>query len=332
MDATHFMRVTDRDAPPLNTIQEETQLRLILYSSFLLLTCGGVYLVVYIQTLYILWKRKGRNQRKSVTAVLGVLFAMSMLGTGIRCYQIESGFVSFGATQHSIYLAISEERPAQLHLVQSAALFGSFILADWLMVWRCYHVWGGSLSVIWIPSVLLSCEIVVYFVTIIFISANIDNVTPSKAMAFNTLQLTLYIIPAVLSVITTALISYRITKINTRRNSDLKRLVDIIVHSSAVYTVLLVMRAAFATPVPLAQRTSNSAQIMGDVATYLEIFLMNIAGLAPTVMVARATLLTDDKDSRFIASVRSRIQFARRSVMQSSTHNFEQVKPESMGP
>ncbi|KAF4619437.1 hypothetical protein D9613_004670 [Agrocybe pediades] len=172
----------------------------------------------------------------------------------------------------------------------------------------------------------------VYFVTIIFISANIDNVTPSKAMAFNTLQLTLYIIPAVLSVITTALISYRITKINTRRNSDLKRLVDIIVHSSAVYTVLLVMRAAFATPVPLAQRTSNSAQIMGDVATYLEIFLMNIAGLAPTVMVARATLLADDKDSRFIASVRSRIQFARRSVMQSSTHNFEQVKPESMGP
>ncbi|KAF9554881.1 hypothetical protein CPC08DRAFT_160022 [Agrocybe pediades] len=331
----HLVGESAKNVQPQDLAHQETQIRLDLYSSMLISACSGIYLVVYLQTSYIVVRRKDRNHRNSIMIILGVLFTLSILGTAIRCYAIDREFVAFAAAQQPINLTVPQNLlPGGLHLIENAAFYGSCIIADCLMLWRCYHVWGGSRLIIAVPSIILICEIVDYFFTIIFISANITNVTPSKAMIFDTLQLTLYITPAILSIITTTLISYRIIAVNKSRNRHLRRLVDIIAQSSAVYTLILVLRAALSTSVPDAQRTSSRLQIISSTDTYLEILLLSIVGLAPTAMIARATLLADEEDSRVLSSMRSPIQFVPRSAMQPSrNYDVEQaLKPESMNP
>jgi len=73
-------------------------------------------------------------QQKLVISVLTVLFLLSMAQTGLDWYGIDWAFVTRGATRDTIFDATSGHPPALVHLFQKIAFFGSFILADWLMV------------------------------------------------------------------------------------------------------------------------------------------------------------------------------------------------------
>ncbi|KAF9555616.1 hypothetical protein CPC08DRAFT_780314 [Agrocybe pediades] len=252
--------------------------------------------------------------------------------TGFNWYGVDWAFIANGDTRDSVFLATSGHPPALTHLLQNIAFFGSFILADWLMIWRCYHVWSSSRRIIIIPLILLAAEIVVYLVMIATISANLRNITDSKARLFDSLQIALYIIPAANSVLVTYLISYRVyvgtfplpegrAMQEPRRRRKVRRVIDIVVQSSAIYTVLLLARAALSSPEPLSERAGSRSSLALEAATdYLDITLTLFAGLIPTIMVARVLLLSLDADStdNFSQAV-SRIDFSDSSVERASS-------------
>jgi len=98
---------------------------------------------------------------------------------------------------------------------------------------------------------------------IILISVHVSNITDADARIFDSLQIALYLIPAVNSVLVTYMIAHRIyvgsrpmtaAGLETITNPKLKRILDMVVQSSAIYTVVLLASAAMDTPVPLSQR------------------------------------------------------------------------------
>ena len=98
-----------------------------------------------------------------------------------------------------------------------------------------------------------------YFFSIILISSSISDITVGKARMIDTLQICLYAISALLSLIATYLIAYRI--ISSARGQGkgyrLRHLVDIIVQSSVTYTLALVLNAVLSSPRPASEHTGS---------------------------------------------------------------------------
>jgi len=97
---------------------------------------------------------------------------------------------------------------------------------------------------------------------IIFIGVNISNVTPKKAKIFNSIQITLYVIPVFISLVSSYLISHRIYFTTRqlpgrrmRKNNKLKSIMEITIQSSLIYTLVLSATVAMNTPVPTSMRT-----------------------------------------------------------------------------
>jgi len=111
---------------------------------------------------------------------------------------------------------------------------------------------------------------------ITIISLNISHITPSVATMVNSHQIALYSIPAAICLMCTYLISHRIffaslqnehSRIGGKRK--LRKIIDIIVQSSFVYTVTLVCVAATDVTTPDAERSLTEDTVFNFVAGLL---------------------------------------------------------------
>jgi len=122
---------------------------------------------------------------------------------------------------------------------------------------------------------------------IALISSSLSNITNSKARLFDSIQITLYVLPAAISVLATYLISHRIylgsvpltsNGHRMRQGNRMKGLIEIILQSSAIYTVVLLTRAALSSPAPLAERRNSRLSLEYESAgDYLDISLTLLA-------------------------------------------------------
>ncbi|KAF4619473.1 hypothetical protein D9613_004658 [Agrocybe pediades] len=229
-----------------------------------------------------------------------MLFVLAMSQVGLQWYCTYWTFVIMGSTRESIAGATRTYPSPKTHLLGNVTYFGPFILADWLMLWRCFHVWGRSFRVIAFPSFLLLSEIVIYIAMIILIGVNIHNVTPAKARVFNSIHIALIVIPVFVSLTCTYLIAHRIYSSSRKvaggammRNQNLKRIIEITVQSSAIYSLILTVTVAVSAPTPTIVRSAS----MYEAYTYFSAILGPITGIIPTLMVGRVTMLSSRPDS-----------------------------------
>ncbi|KJA18842.1 hypothetical protein HYPSUDRAFT_44840 [Hypholoma sublateritium FD-334 SS-4] len=179
------------------------------------------------------------------------------------------------------------------------------IVADGLLIWRCYKVWNSSFKIISLSLFLFSVEIALYVAgTVISASPSphatdaLVNTINSAAM-FTTLAATLW---------TTALIAYRIYSSSKHSLKGAKphfyNILEIILQSSFAYSLALIADAVL---VAIPQNQSNVWPIY--IATnYAGVILSAITGIAPTLMVARVTLASNSTTDPTIIGV-SGIQF-----------------------
>jgi len=108
------------------------------------------------------------------------------------------------------------------------------------------------------------------------VSVNITDVTPSVATVLNSLQIALYSIPGGISLVCTYLISHcilcssfqnRCSRIGGQQK--LRKIIDIIVQSSLVYTITLVCAAATDVTTPHAERSLSEETIFHFISALL---------------------------------------------------------------
>ncbi|KDR70457.1 hypothetical protein GALMADRAFT_144743 [Galerina marginata CBS 339.88] len=286
------------DFPPVAYMQSEISSTL---NSIVLMTFGmGIYTMVYFGTLYIYLTRKTRSERSIVVIAITVLYGLSLLELISQWWSLGFSFVQNDQTQETIFLSFGN-LPLWDGLVLNIGGFLAIIVADALLLWRCFQVWGNSVRVIAFPSFLWVAETAIFFGQIIGqnLSENShSNLSPKAAVLYDNLEAAAFFISAINSILISFLIAYRIYSVSSspshvsKSTGRFNYVIDIVLQSAAAYSLSLLVNAITAVIPPTVSGTRLTALILYSTAVTVPII-----GIAPTVMVARVALAASQNTS-----------------------------------
>ncbi|KAF8186763.1 hypothetical protein BJ912DRAFT_926918 [Pholiota molesta] len=282
-----------------------------------------IFLMVYFETIYV-YCTKNPSKYQPVPAAITVLYLVGILYTAVQWFSTKLQFVDNGETRDSVFLAINSAPPwVPITLNVSACI--TFAIADGLLIWRCFHVWNHSLRIILLSLVFLITEIALFLVQISF-EAKFTNSTISVTLAarLNAVTSAAYFMSFGTTLVTTALIAYRIYSVSKQQGVSSKRLkhvIDIVVQSGAVYA-LSQLTAALAGVVPGSTLLINTRNIaFQDFALIVNVA---VAGISSTIMVARVAMLSADTTFSSTSVHLSGLQFQAHSTQ--PTVNMEAME------
>ncbi|KAF9536416.1 hypothetical protein CPC08DRAFT_771577 [Agrocybe pediades] len=247
-------------------------------------------------------------------------------------------------TKHDTYFVavsgplLSFTNPNQAVLL-NIAQFGGFILADGLLVWRCFHACGKSfrqavlpMGLIIIETGLVICATVYTYSTFMSDSATIytfipkptpsPNENPSKLIRDNVsadrIAGSTLISTALTSLVCTFMICRQIYKYTSINNAGAraryKRLLLTLVQSSGVYSATMCIKALLefidkvdpqilAIGTPLGQQCAQNRAL--GLHSYSSVVVSVIVGLVPTLMVASVSWSRSGNDTEVISGTLS---------------------------
>jgi hypothetical protein len=207
----------------------------------------GVYWTIFWDCMKVLWSRglkTGAAWYLFLTATS--LFALVTAHLVVDIDRNIDAFISSSPDPHfadKYYAKFS----AFKDVFKSALYTTATLLADAFILYRTFIVWGGSYLITIVPFLLFLADIAIgilwtYTVSLVPTGANIFiNELSTRIKIF-------YTITMCLNILCTALISYKIWRIqsdmtnySTRRDNRLTRVIAIIVESGAVYSLLLII-------------------------------------------------------------------------------------------
>ncbi|KJA18846.1 hypothetical protein HYPSUDRAFT_44843 [Hypholoma sublateritium FD-334 SS-4] len=164
------------------------------------------------------------------------------------------------------------------------------ILADGLLIWRCFKIYNNSFRIIALSLLLFLAEIALYLTVTVLDGIPTIQLTVAthngliSAALFTTLAVTLW---------TTSLIAYRIYSASTHILNGARprfyNILEIIIQTSFIYSLTLVMNAVLAAIPP----NQGNPWTFLTASNYIATIFLGVAGIAPTLMVARVALLSN---------------------------------------
>ncbi|KAF4610637.1 hypothetical protein D9613_007330 [Agrocybe pediades] len=300
---------TDMSGPSVST--QKVELAGYLNSNMLTMFLMGIYTIVYCWTFYTYLHSKLATHRKSILGVITVIYVSSVVPSVIFWYQTVMTFIINGDNMDDAF-DFMYNSPSFLDTINDTCQDLVIILADGLLMWRCYLVWtGGSRYITWIPCVLWIVE---GLLAIAIISAQITfeliTYTDFSVVLVNALSAALFFTSALTSLVSSLLIAYRIYAVSqlTPGGASSKRrfmnVIDIVVQSSAIYTLSVLAIGIYnAIPFP----ASTSAEVAVDmVVDYVGSPALVLIGMMPTLMVMRVAMSSSGDDSTTTTTVLAR--------------------------
>ncbi|KAJ8085714.1 hypothetical protein PM082_004532 [Marasmius tenuissimus] len=117
----------------------------------------GMYIIIFGLSLNILWHRRGSSASKAYARWIIILFILvTIFNATMAWIEIDQTLITFNAVKTDNYIpffktlsqARSSEWAARLGLNWFAANLSSYLF-DYLMVYRCYVVWGFSKRILY---------------------------------------------------------------------------------------------------------------------------------------------------------------------------------------
>ncbi|KAF4614173.1 hypothetical protein D9613_007360 [Agrocybe pediades] len=240
----------------------------------------------------------------SITALYALTtinFAISWWGTNER----------FGAPGGSVQILAG---PTTVAIVITILQFFTqnsvtFVIADAVLVWRCFHACGQSLrsSVMPIALFILETVLVICNITVsclrayFFFSNKFEN--PSWNSVSFILEGAMYVSVAATSLMATFIICWQVYAYTKHASGSRKRyrnIIDVLIQSSALYSSMLVVEAVVniieGLPSSLKPTTPQN-MYPGLIQVYLDLVVPLLTGTAPTLMVARMAMLSPHEDT-----------------------------------
>ncbi|KDR69420.1 hypothetical protein GALMADRAFT_919949 [Galerina marginata CBS 339.88] len=281
---------------------EKADISAALNSTVMFTFLMGIYTTAYFSTIYLYSHRKGSRQRM-VVVIITALYSNGVLQLGLQWWYLKLAFVNNGTTRGDTLEAFFVA-PLWLEVISDLSQMVMLVLADVLLIWRCFFVWNRSIRVIVLPVVLLVAEV----------GISIASVMTSMAA--------------------TTLIAFRIHSISNQENTprgQFKHIIEIVVQSAVIYSLALLLQLASNVHPIVATDTVFLAysQYAGSLAFVL-------SGLVPTVMVARICISPEDNTHLSTLQHVSRLQFQGQStnhdISQVSMGGIEQMEVEAILP
>ncbi|KAK0227611.1 hypothetical protein IW262DRAFT_1454755 [Armillaria fumosa] len=196
------------------------------------------------------------------------------------------------------------------------------IVADAIMIWRCWVVWGSRYEVIVLPTLLLASQSVFGWLAL---HSNIYGGPVKQEVTWLTLYLSLSLVTTLFC---TVLIIYRIIKVGKYPGNDgtslcgYRGIIEILVESALLYAISLIFWLAFLLG---SYTVSFYPEMIYVSITVRPSFpavaqtLMPLKGIAPTLIVGRVASGQARPNDNWKSSSVSAIQFGGRSVPQSES-------------
>ncbi|KAH9477253.1 hypothetical protein JR316_0011172 [Psilocybe cubensis] len=261
-----------------------TQLNTIMLQSLL----TGVYTVVYGATAYLyLSKRPQTVAHRAVLAAVTVLYVFSFFNLVVQWIGIDHNIITSGETQNSIFqasLTIPQWTRVGLGLISNI----SIVVADMLLVWRCYGMWGNSWKVITVVVALLVIESALSITDLVFLWMTPEINTAQGQARINYIAGATLLSSLCTTLYATILIGYKIyssTRDISRSRNRYMRILTIVIETSAIYSIILIV-VALCSVVPQLSDVTSPLIALETYATVAE----NVLGIVPTAMVLRLVL------------------------------------------
>ncbi|KAK0463407.1 hypothetical protein IW261DRAFT_1613648 [Armillaria novae-zelandiae] len=248
----------------------DTMLNVILLESLLY----GMYSTVVAFTIWIVAVRDKGRDRLVHSGLVIVMYLITTSHLAVRWTFVRGGFIRHGETEETVYNYFFDA--PKWMLLSTAAFMANTIIADCIMIWRCWVISGRRWAFIIIPGL---CTIVgTIFAGFSFYQ---ETATPPPGSAWSASQidwmLPYFSLSLTVTLYCTLVIIYRITVTKPSIEMGTRRLwIEVIVESAALYAVALIIMLAF--------------YARGDVhANYPIVVTTMITALAPTLIVARVS-------------------------------------------
>ncbi|KAK0210000.1 hypothetical protein DFS33DRAFT_1289784 [Desarmillaria ectypa] len=227
------------------------------------------------------------KERRTVRIVMGVvivvMYLIATLHLALRWCYVRGAFISHGQTDETAFDYLFDA--PKWMLASSVTFVMNTTIADFVVVWRCWNVWGRRWIVAAIPSL---CNVV----GIVFAGFSLyqQATTPPPGSAWSAAQidwlLPYFCISVTVTVGCTTLIVFkiwnahretdRLTQLKSHRAYKFSRVICTLVESAAMYAISMTVTLAFYK--------------QGGLSANFPICITStITGLAPTLIVARVT-------------------------------------------
>ncbi|KAK0479637.1 hypothetical protein IW261DRAFT_1625001 [Armillaria novae-zelandiae] len=274
-------------------------------SSIFTFLLHGIYTGIVVVTLWNIYINKPTLTGKAMMVVIIVLYIGTTISIAFNWDYLYYLLVTNGQSFQTKYLALSTPDIRNW----GASIPGAIctMLADAIIIWRCWIVWGKSLVTVILPVLLLISGITFKCI------ATYNESTHAMLGDAYLLQMTLYTSFTLAStLLCTVLIVFRIVTVARRVGKigdGLKayhHILEILLESSALYSISLVLNVAF--------------YVHGDEIVYYFDHLAGITkGIAPTLLIGRVAAGRARPDDSWQGSIMSSLHFGTTSKNQAQT-------------
>ncbi|KAK0214308.1 hypothetical protein IW262DRAFT_1466001 [Armillaria fumosa] len=252
----------------------------------------GMYTALIAVVLWRIVSSSTPHQRQiQVLAGISVfMYFMATLHLTLKWFYARRAFITNGETEETRFLSLSDALvaggPLWIPVISSIDTSISVLLADCVIIWRCWIIWSRNWRIIVVPSLCTLCG------TIFDVFFLLQQLTPLSDSQGNTVPLTpwggnsidwgmaYYSMTLSTTIICTMLIMFRLSRARAAGTSlhfmpnPYQKVMEIVVESAAIYVLALAVYIPFlGTDSPY--------------STYPQAILSSVTGIAPTLILLR---------------------------------------------
>ncbi|KAG7091305.1 hypothetical protein E1B28_010351 [Marasmius oreades] len=229
----------------------------------------GIHIAVVISAISKIYAGNKSGPRRHITALLIIiLFVLSTIHNAAYWAYVRRAFIAHGETAQSTASALNDY-PTWFTGITSVS-DANAVLADCIIIWRTWVVWGQSWRVIVLPIIstmlMTAFSIIAIYQTVTSTSFGAVGVDYATALYASTLATTIFC---------TSAIVYKVLKIGGSSSFRTYRgVVEVLVESSMLYCI--------ATLFALIAYVKS-----GPASEFASAFWTSVTGIVPTLLVAR---------------------------------------------
>ncbi|KAF4610190.1 hypothetical protein D9613_010232 [Agrocybe pediades] len=266
----------------------------------------GIYTGLFPATIYLCVHKENRTRSgaRIVIGSLTALYVVTAIQISVTWLYTNIVLCTDGGTRADTFIeSVTGDLPlntAERVIVDVTALI-VFLFADGLLVWRCVHACGRSLRKSFLPIALFAVETGLVLTTMVYeclLDARPDFDTEKTFHVANRLQAATRVSVAATSVVSTVVICLQIWRLTTRRSRSwihYRTIIRALIESSAIYSVTILFVAILDFTIAQDLESSFTVVLIANiVVTCTQI----ISGLAPTLMIGRLFLPSNQEDTK----------------------------------
>ncbi|KAF8910246.1 hypothetical protein CPB85DRAFT_1253386 [Mucidula mucida] len=250
-----------------------------LHPLILLAFCHGIHTCsFFIALYYIIESTQPIRKRITLASIISFLWVANTVILSLYWEYVGRLFISHGIsleTEFNFNFASDLRLALPMNVLRACTVF----VADLILVWRCWVLYGGNLTIIAVPSLCVIAETISVCLIIVSAVAKNNFISASRV----NWSLVYYSMTVATNTLCTLLILFRIVRVSGIGASlkTYRGIIEILVESAAIYAIVyiaLLIVYAYQFYGGVAVLTANA---------YPKVISYSITGIAPTLIVAR---------------------------------------------